>query len=1484
MKLSIKALFAIGLITLTGKISAQLSSTGKLFYLSFMEMEARSGGYPDSLLLFITSEVNTSVVIDNPRIGGTAFTKNITAGVVNRVSMDPNFYYPQGYEKPSSDIESKRSVRVVAKDPVNVYTLNLEQYRTDGTFVLPYESIPKAPEFYVAAYTPTQTASGGKYMPSEFVVVGMDANVQVEITPTTALESGKVAGTPFTITLSKGQIYQVQSKFTDGSASNSSSVGDLSGTRVRVINGCGKINLFSGMRSVRIPSNACGTAVDHLYTQVFPINILGRKHVLMPFMTNTKGYVFRVIATKPNTKISVNGVYIGSVRNAGTYYTQDITSAVAACVTADSPIYVIQYMKNGGTCSGTSGGYGDPAILIMPDQSQKLLKTVVGTATTNNMNRHYINILVATSAKNAVKLNGTLLSGASFVDVACAGHSYLQVNVANPSTNTVECDSGLIVVVYGMGQFESYSYCAGALFESLDFDFSVTRTSQCPNVPVTLKAITVVKNVKKYLWNFGDGFTDTGKSVVHSFKKTGSFYVVMQAIIQGACGTNDTITRSKIVTIKPGPLYNMPDTLFQCTNSLSMKFDAPINVKYLYKWQDSSVKSSYTATLPGKVWLRIRDTATNCILIDSTLVQQFNPVVAKIGYDTANKCNSQNFFALTDSSVYKSDSYKSSKWVLTRPKVKDSIVSLKRFRIRFDTLGAYPIKYTIISQNGCKDTTFATLNVVGFPSAVFTTQKPEYCQKELATFEDSSTGQGGIKTTYWDFGDGGTATGLKVTHSYLTYNTFKVRLITETTYNCRDTADSMIVVNPLPVMAMTATTNDVCKKANSFTFIEGTTLPKGSLFSNQWKYMKVVTGGVSILNNIKFTDTGNWIVRLYNTSDKGCTDSIKKTVYVAPEPVAKIAFTDSSLCFKGHFYDMNDASTVSKGTIASRKWTFSDATTSTAKTITKKTFATYGNYNVKMVVTTTTYNCKDSVTRSLKVNSSPLAQFAVNDSAQCLKGNDFTFTPNSTFNVAGVTANYNWTFGDASNSTIAVPSHKYASSNTFNVKFIISTSQGCADTATRKMVVDPNPVAAFTKSKDSACFGLYKFDFMNTTAFGGAFTSKWSLGDATTAATKDVVQKNYGSANTFNVKLVVTTNPQGCKDSVTQPVVLMPVPKADFTINNPNQCLAGNSFVFNNTTLLNGSTGMGYQWVFTPGSTFNTQNIANQIMADTGAYQIKLTSTSGFGCTDNITKNIYVAESPTVSISGYDECTGEDIQFTANGSINSGSIVSYNWTFGDGGTSKTQDPLHAYSTANTWNASCTVTSDKGCTAVGGPLSIQSFALPKANFDFEQLTSRGIETDHKLTFTGSGASGYLWTFYNGSTDFTGGPVFKTFTDTGRKAVKLWVINTDGCTDSITKLIYLKPELQMWISTSFTPNNDGLNETFGPSTIFGLSKFKMQIFDRWGGKLFESKDPKLPWDGRDNKGDQAPEGVYGYEISFRYIDGKIFVYQGTITLIR
>jgi gliding motility-associated-like protein len=508
----------------------------------------------------------------------------------------------------------------------------------------------------------------------------------------------------------------------------------------------------------------------------------------------------------------------------------------------------------------------------------------------------------------------------------------------------------------------------------------------------------------------------------------------------------------------------------------------------------------------------------------------------------------------------------------------------------------------------------------------------------------------------------------------------------------------------------------------------------------------------------------------------------------------------------------------------------------------------------------------------------------VNDDIQCLVGNSFSFSPDNILNVPGVTVSHKWNFGDNSSSTSQSPVYSYTDTGSYKVTYIMSTSQACSDTTVRTMRVEATPKPSFTQTPDSTCLGKAKFDFTNTTNFKGTLTYNWSLGDGAKATTKDVIQKDYTGAGNYTIKLVVTSL-AGCKDSVSRLVKVFPIPQANFSINDDLQCLSGNNFVFTDNSNTNGATGVTYNWTLTPGGTFTGKNYPNQIFTDTGNYSLKLDVLSDRGCGSSITKTMYVAETPYVDINfDADACQGETVNFTSNTLINKGSITGYNWNFGDGSNASIANPSKVYNTSGNFNVSLTVTSNNGCTGTSTAKPMTVYAKPVANFSSEYLLSRGMETDWKFVFTGSNAAAYDWRFEDGQNSNAGGPLFLTFNDTGNFRVKLIVTSPDFCVDSISKFIYLKPELLFWLPTAFSPNNDGLNETFGPNTTFGLSKYNMQIYDRWGGLLFTTNDPAKSWNGTDAKGEALPEGVYAYSINFRYIDGKLFVYKGSVTIIR
>ena len=1477
-------------------------------------METRTGfgggnnPYPDTLLIFVTSQVNTKIDLDNPRLTGSTKSYNITAGKVNRIAVDNIYYYPVGSEFTSADQNSRRGLRIIAKDPVNVYCMNLEQNRSDGTFVLPYESIPSSPEFYVVSFppnAPTNWPTNSRYAESEFMIVGMDNNVKVEITPTYRTAGGKVAGTPYTVTLGTGQTYQVQSDERDGTnntdpatqswGTTGARIGDLTGTRIRVIDGCGKINVFSGNRSIHVTKGNCGGGTngrDHLYTQVLPTVALGKEYILMPFSNQTGGYALKVVAAYDSTKVYINGNTLSeTILKKGQWIYRNIASNVATTIRTDKPAYVAQYMKNG-ACSGLGGNDGDPAVLISPDVNQRLLKTIVGTATTSNMNQHWVNVMVDQSAKGIVRLNSNLVPTASFTDVTAPWsgkkYSYAMIKVNNPSSNLVECDSGLIVVAYGAGDYESYSYSAGAVFENTSFDIKVTRKSQCPSDPVKLEmAVEGKPKIRGYLWNFGDGQTDTGKLVIHKFAKIGTYYIVVKMPVLLECGKVDTIIRSKIISFVPGPVFDFDDTITQCAKTLNFTLSAPLSTKFLYKWHDSSSNRSFTVTKDGKVWVRVRDTATKCVAIDSSFIRRADPLTAQIQFDSLDRCYKSNNFVMRDGTKYNNDAWLNSSWrIYDSYKKKFVGQDTQVFKYRFDTISTNNLRFIVTSKKGCKDTLDTSLVVYPYPMAQLNSAVSYFCQNMEFSLVDSSRSNEGVGKSYWDFGNGDRDTTLPyaVKYKFTADGNYRVRLITETTVGCRDTIDSTFKVEPAPVNAATFTVINPCFKSNLFDWEDKTTIKSGTWTVN-WLYDKTQSSTNTKVTGYKFSDTGSQKVVLKTISDKGCEDLDTFSVYIAAEPKANFRVKDSSICFANHFFTFEDRSTVGtdKDPLALRRsWKFGDNTIGTANTIPNKTFPAAGKYYVR-VIAITNMGCMDSLQRDIEVLGNPDATIKVNSEDQCLKGNAFKVKMQFPWGGSGALT-HSWRFGDGATSTLDSLTHSYAALGKYRITHAVKSSKGCNDSTWLDVNVVETPIVSFTNNRDTACLGGGKFDFTDKTTFSGTYVSSWDFGDGTSSNTKNVTGKSFANAGKFAVKLRVATA-DGCIDSATKQIEINAVPKAYFVVNKAVQCLQGNKFTFSNGSNGNGASGVNYQWYLNGVLMTTASNLPDITAPDTGDYKVRLGAISDKGCATQMDMDLRVNEHPVVSISGGISCAASPMAFTSTAKVNRGFISKYDWNFGNGGTASQANPTYTYNAPGTYNVVLTVTSDQGCTTSTVALPVTVKVKPKADFTSKYLLSRGFETDWKFDFTGQDADFYSWSFEDGQFSSSAGPVLATFADTGNFAVYLRVVNSSGCSDSVTKYIFLKPELLRHQINAFSPNADNLNDEFAPDKFsFGVTKYRMRIINRWGEILYYTDDPRKGWDGSDTKGGQCPEGSYAYQISFRYIDGKMYTFEGVLVLIR
>lgn len=112
------------------------------------------------------------------------------------------------------------------------------------------------------------------------------------------------------------------------------------------------------------------------------------------------------------------------------------------------------------------------------------------------------------------------------------------------------------------------------------------------------------------------------------------------------------------------------------------------------------------------------------------------------------------------------------------------------------------------------------------------------------------------------------------------------------------------------------------------------------------------------------------------------------------------------------------------------------------------------------------------------------------------------------------------------------------------------------------------------------------------------------------------------------------------------------------------------------------------------------------------------------------------------------------------------------------------------------------------------------------------------------------------------------------------VRLVIRNEGNCLDSFSANICVIDTVTIILPTSFTPNDDDLNDVFKIEST-ALAKFSMTIYNRWGEKLYYSENYKEGWNGY-YKGKLCPTDYYVYYISYkgkktvtRYSKGVLFL---------
>ena len=371
---------------------------------------------------------------------------------------------------------------------------------------------------------------------------------------------------------------------------------------------------------------------------------------------------------------------------------------------------------------------------------------------------------------------------------------------------------------------------------------------------------------------------------------------------------------------------------------------------------------------------------------------------------------------------------------------------------------------------------------------------------------------------------------------------------------------------------------------------------------------------------------------------------------------------------------------------------------------------------------------------------------------------------------------YSWTPATSlNNGAISDPMfvHNNSSSTADTLNYLASADNGtCQTFANVQVVVFPTPAVNITPAVPQVCLG----DPITLTANANpGSTFQWSTGETTASIT---VTPNS------NTTYSVVTFENGCTSApVFTTVEVVPPPVAN---------ISGDLLICpGDQTILTASGAGSYVW--SNGSTNSTATFNNITQTTT----VTVTPTTQ-GCTGApVTATIEAHEAPVASFSAPTECEGTITSFTDLSSINSGSIVQWDWDFKDPGSgnansSTLANPVHTFSAAGPYVVELTVTSDQGCTATQG-LLVNVAPIPEVDFTFTNVC-QGLENqfaDNSTIAPGATIVQREWDFGDGSPRETGTTASHAYNDYGYFNVTLTATSENGCSNSFTKTIFVHP---------------------------------------------------------------------------------------------
>lgn len=659
----------------------------------------------------------------------------------------------------------------------------------------------------------------------------------------------------------------------------------------------------------------------------------------------------------------------------------------------------------------------------------------------------------------------------------------------------------------------------------------------------------------------------------------------------------------------------------------------------------------------------------------------------------------------------------------------------------YTAAGTYTVTLTATNGGGANTKTRTGYVTVGATAGIvanftYAPNPPKGPTPLVVTVQDASNPP--ADTCTWDFGDGATATGTLVSHTYRSPGDFTITLAaTKGAFSDTETKTGLVTAEPPPVFpgmpSAAFTALQVSGPAPlAVQFLDQSVgIPSTWLWSFGDGKQSTVASPVH-----QYLVPGTYTVTLTITNAYG-SDTETKTAYVTvgtpADQVLTAAFTalatsSETVPFTVQFRD------DSTGTPTSWAWSFGDGGTSTEQHA-RHTYTAPGVYSVTLVVedaagTTDGETKTDHITigedPTPPLFPLPACDFAASPTRVAV-GSPVTFTDISDLK-GGHLQTAEWSFGDNERGTGATVVHIYRTPGTYTIDHGVTTEFG-SGTNQRSQYITVT-AAAPTWVQLTASFALGQglsgtgdaplaVRFVDTSS-GEPTTWFWVFGDGATSEEQNPVHV-YQVPGTYSVSLQVERpDPRGSGYLESDQVVLERIvtvraaaakPRASFEILTPT-----GAFPLE-VAFVDTSTGppTSWEWSFGDGGTSSLQHPTHTYEA-AGTYDISLRASNAAGSSSTIAvAGVIVVEAAGLPTAAFMTPTQEGIAplLVPFIDLSTNHPIAWTWSFGDGGASVEQNPVHEYTVPGIYTVSLTATNANGSDTetIAGVISV--LAAPEA---------------------------------------------------------------------------------------------------------------------------------------------------------------------------